>query len=69
MNYCSKLNDKTTTTEVTPLMIAITGSQIQCTEQLLKNGASLYMQDNSGETAYHYAVKHHPKCIPVSSSC
>ena len=27
------------------------------------------MQDNSGETAYHYAVKHHPKCIPVSSSC
>jgi hypothetical protein len=50
-------------------MVAITGSQIQCTEQLLKNGASLYMQDNSGETAYHYAVKHHPKCIPVSSSC
>jgi ankyrin repeat protein len=50
-------------------MIAIKGSQIQCTEQLLKNGASLYMQDNSGETAYHYAVKHHPKCIPVSSSC
>lgn len=63
----SKINDKTTTTEVTPLMVAITGSQLQCTEQLLKNGASLYMQDNSGETAYHYAVKHHPKCIPILS--
>ncbi|XP_052068311.1 85/88 kDa calcium-independent phospholipase A2-like [Mytilus californianus] len=63
----SKINDKTTTSEATPLMTAVMGKQFQCIEQLLQSGASLHRQDNSGDSAYHYAVRFEPKCIPILS--
>ena len=61
-----KINDKTSTSEATPLMTAVMGKQFQCIEQLLQSGATLHRQDNSGDSAYHYAVRFEPKCIPVS---
>ena len=48
-------------------MAAVIGGQKQCVEDMLMMNAKQDVADFKGLTVYHYAVKHLPSVIDVSS--
>ncbi|XP_061191986.1 85/88 kDa calcium-independent phospholipase A2-like [Saccostrea echinata] len=59
------INHQMKNTQLSPLMAAILGKHTQCVSVLLELGARLDLQDQNGETVYHYAVSHHPEVIRI----
>ncbi|XP_062589503.1 85/88 kDa calcium-independent phospholipase A2-like [Saccostrea cucullata] len=54
-------------TQLSPLMAAVLGKHTQCVSVLLEHGARLELQDQKGDTVFHYAVLHHPEVIKILS--
>lgn len=63
----SDVNYQVERTLLSPLMAAVMGKHMQCVTVLLELGARLDLQDQYGDTVYHYAVIYYLEVIPVSS--